>query len=115
VDVDGKLQGGAFFNTGAQQYFTLSAWALDRSGLKYDIEDVATGYTIHGLSAFGIIHPKEVRMGNLVMQQPLTHVELLAPGETPNPHSIASFGNAFFQRYKVTFDLFRQVYYIESM
>jgi hypothetical protein len=115
VDVDNKIQGGAFFNTGAQQYFTLSAWALDRAGLSYDVESFSTGVTIHGKSAFAVIRPAKVRLGQLVLENPATHLELLAPGEAPNPHRIASFGNAFFQRYKVTFDLFSQFYYIESM
>ncbi len=115
VDVDQKLQGGAFFNTGAQQYFTLSAWALDRAGISYDVETFSTGVTIHGTSAFAVIRPGTVRLGQFVLENPTTHLELLAPGEAPNPHRIASFGNAFFQRYKVTFDLFSQYYYIESM
>lgn len=115
VDVDQKVKGGAFFNTGAQQYFTLSAWALDRAGLSYDVETFSTGVTIHGKSAFAMIRPAKVQLGQFVLENPLTHLELLAPGEAPNPHRIASFGNAFFQRYKVTFDLFGQYYYIESM
>jgi hypothetical protein len=115
VDVDGKIKGGAFFNTGAQQYFTLSAWALDRAGLSYDVETISTGVTIHGKSSFAVIRPGQVRVGQLVLERPTTHMEFLAPGEAPNPHRIASFGNAFFQRYKVTFDLFHEFYYIETM
>jgi hypothetical protein len=115
ITVDGKLSGGAFFNTGAQQFFTLSAWAVDHAGLKYDVETISSGVTVHGYTAFGIIRPGEVSMGGMVIKQPTTNLEMLAPGEAPNPHSIASFGNAFFQRHKVTFDLFRERYYIETM
>jgi hypothetical protein len=115
VTIDGRLKGGAFFNTGAQQFFALSTWALDHAGLSYEVESVGLGVTVGGNTAFGLIRPKEVRMGDMVIQRPPTHLEMLAPGEAPNPHRIASFGNGFFQRYKVTFDLFHETYYIQTM
>lgn len=133
VDVDGKIQGGAFFNTGAQQFFTLATWAIDNAGIVYPVESVGTGITVHGYTVFGIIRPDRVtllgeghgsralalaaggtRIEGLAIEQPATHLELLAPGEAPNPSRVASFGNAFFQRFTVTFDLFRNVYYIEG-
>lgn len=115
VTVDGKLKGGAFFNTGAQQFFTLEAWAVEQAGLDYELERIGTGVTVKGFTVFGIIEPGEVRINGLTIEKPLTHLELLAPGEVPDPHSIASFGNEFFQRYKVTFDLYHEMYYIEKM
>jgi len=114
VTVDDVIQGGAFFNTGAQHLFALYAWAIDEAGLVYDVESVGTGITVHGLTAFGIITPKKVTMGEITILNPRTHLEVLAPGEAPNRNQIASFGNAFFERTVITFDLFHQVYYIEG-
>lgn len=114
ITVDGKIRGGAFFNTGAQQLFALSAWAVDAAGLSYEVETVGTGVTVDGFTAFGIVRPELVELGNIEIRRPTTHLELLAPGEAPNPNRIASFGNAFFERYTVTFDLFNQMYYIEG-
>lgn len=115
VVVDDVIKGGAFFNSGAQQFFTLNAWAIDTAGMFYSIDRIDTGVTIGGHQAFGIIHPGEVQLGDIVLEEPPTTLEILAPGEAPNPDRIASFGNAFFQHYTVTFDLFDQVYYIEGM
>jgi len=114
VEVDGQIRGGAFFNTGAQQYFTLAAWACDAAGITYPVEEFAEAVTISGYTAFGIIRPEEVRIGRLVLEKPRTHLEILAPGEAPNPNRIASFGNEFFSRTRVTFDLFSRSYYIED-
>jgi len=134
VNVDGKIQGGAFFNTGAQQFFTLSLWAIDAAKTSYKMENFGTGVTVHGYTVFGIIRPGAVTLlgtavgdhsdyvqsasnltiPGLTIQEPTTHLELLAPGEAPNPHRVASFGNAFFQRFTVTFDLYHQMYYIEG-
>jgi hypothetical protein len=115
VEVDGAISGGAFFNTGAQHFFALQAWAIDDAGLLYQVESVGTGITVHGLTAFGIIHPGQVRVGEIVILEPRTHLEVLAPAEPPNRNQIASFGNDFFDQYTVTFDLFHQVYYIEGV
>jgi hypothetical protein len=115
VAVDSKITGGAFFNTGAQQFFTLNAWAIDAAGLHYPIDRIDTGVTIGGSQAFGVIHPGRVELGGIVLKSPPTTLEVLAPGEAPNPDRIASFGNAFFQRYTVTFDLFHNMYYIEGV
>jgi hypothetical protein len=114
VEVDNQIKGGAFFNTGAQQFFTLAAWACDAAGITYPVEEFAEAVTISGYTAFGIIRPEEVRIGRLVLEKPRTHLEILAPGEAPNPNRIASFGNEFFSRTRVTFDLFHQRYYIED-
>lgn len=115
VMVDDKISGGAFFNTGAQQYFTLSAWACDAAGVTYEIEDFAEAVTVRGYTAFGIIRPEKVQLGGLEIIRPRTHIEILAPGEAPNPNRIASFGNEFFNRNRVTFDLFNNMYYIEGV
>jgi hypothetical protein len=115
VAVDGAIKGGAFFNTGAQQFFTLNAWAIDAAGMAYTIDRIDTGVTIGGSQAFGIIHPGRVELGDIVLESPSTTLEVLAAGEAPNPDRIASFGNAFFQRYTVTFDLFNRRYYIEGV
>lgn len=114
VTVDDKIKGGAFFNTGAQHIFALNAWAIDEAGLVYDVESVGTGITVHGLTAFGIITPHKVTMGDITIINPRTHLEVLAPGEAPNRNQIASFGNGFFERTIVTFDLFHEFYYIEG-
>ena len=115
VTVDGVIKGGAFFNTGAQQFFTLNAWAIDAAGMAYTIDRIDTGVTIGGSQAFGIIHPGQVTLGDIVLDSPSTTLEVLALGEAPNPDRIASFGNAFFQRFTVTFDLFNCRYYIEGV
>lgn len=115
VTVDGKLTGGAFFNTGAQQFFTLQDWALEQAGLDYELQSIGTGVTVQGYTVFGKIQPGEVRLGGIVIEKPETDLETLAPGEAPNPHHIASFGNEFFRRYKVTFDLYHEMYYIQKM
>jgi hypothetical protein len=114
VVVDGKIKGGAFFNTGAQQFFALQAWACDAAGITYDVETIGTGITIDGYTAFGIIRPKVVQLGDIIIESPTTHLEVLAPGEPPNPKRIASFGGAFFERYALTFDLYHQQYYIQG-
>lgn len=114
VVIDDKIRGGAFFNTGAQQYFTLSAWAVDNAGVTYKVEDFVDAITIKGYTAFGIIRPQKVQLGGLEIVRPRTHLEILAPGEAPNPNRIASFGNEFFNRHRVTFDLFHNMYYIEG-
>lgn len=123
VQVDGKIRGGAYFNTGAQYYFALHAWAIDAAGMLYKVTSLNSTVTIGGASISGNIQPGEVLLGDssagqLALHgdaaQPLnTHLELLAPGEAPNPNRIASFGNKFFQDHTVTFDLNRQVFYIE--
>ncbi|MCH7471386.1 retropepsin-like domain-containing protein [bacterium] len=114
VTVDDSISGGAFFNTGAPQVFTLSNWALEAAGLEYEVSSVGTGITVHGPTVFGIIHPQVVRLGDLEILDPLTHLEMLAPGEAPNANRIASFGNGFFRRKTITFDLFERMYYIEG-
>jgi len=116
VTVDDEITGGAFFNTGAQQYFALSAWAAEAAGVDYEIISIGTGMTINGLTAFGLIEPGKIELDGLTIHpEERTHLELLAPGEAPNPNRIASFGNAFFRHYVVTFDLFGGFYYIEEM
>lgn len=114
VTVDDVIRGGAFFNTGAQHLFALNAWAIDEAGLVYDVESIGTGITVHGLTAFGIIRPEKVTMGEITIADPRTHLEVLAPGEAPNRNQIASFGNGFFERTVITFDLFHEMYYIEG-
>ena len=115
VTVDDKISGGAFFNTGAHHFFTLHAWAIDDAGMLYKIDAMTEGITIHGRTIFGVIKPGKVEMGDITIEEPQTHLEVLAPGEPPNRNEIASFGNAFFQRYTVTFDLFHEVFYIEGV
>jgi len=114
VTVDGIIHGGAFFNTGAQQFFALAAWAIDAAGISYEVETIGTSTTIDGYTVFGVIRPSLVELGDIAIERPTTHLELLAPGEAPNPNHIASFGNAFFEHYTVTFDLFHELYYIEG-
>ena len=114
VSVDGKLSGGAFFNTGARPYFSLAIWALDKQGLEYPIESIATGMSIHGLQVFGIIRPGVVRLGALEVREPYTFLEELAPGDEPDEARLASFGSEFFHDHAVTFDLHREKVYIEQ-
>jgi hypothetical protein len=113
VVVDGKLKGGAFFNTGARPYFNLEVWALDREGLEYPIEDFATGISIHGMQLFGMIRPRQVELGGLVIKQPRTFLEMLGPGDPPEPSRMASFGSEFFHDHRVTFDLYHERLYVE--
>ncbi|GEM_PF-2637149 len=115
VEVDGAIRGGAYFNTGAQHFFTLAEWAIVDAGLEYTPLSIGTGITVHGPTAFAIIEPEEVRLGDIVIQSPRTHLEMLAPAEAPNRNQIASFGNGFFDEYTVTFDLFHEMYYIEGV
>jgi len=115
VTVDGAITGGAFFNTGAHHFFTLNVWAIDDAGKLYEVDSIGSGITVHGLTDFGIIHPEQVQLGDIIIRKPRTHLEVLAPGEPPNRNQIASFGNAFFERYIVTFDLFHEMYYIEGV
>lgn len=115
VTVDDAITGGAFFNTGAHHFFTLNVWAIDDAGKLYEVDSIGSGITVHGFTDFGIIHPKQVQLGDIVIKNPRTHLEVLAPGEPPNRNQIASFGNAFFERYTVTFDLFHEMYYIEGV
>jgi hypothetical protein len=70
--------------------------------------------TVAGSKAFFAIRPGKVELGDIVIEAPDKHMELLAPGEAPNRSRIASFGSAFFQQYVVTFDPFHEVYYIEG-
>ncbi len=123
VQVDGAIKGGAYFNTGAQYYFALQAWAIDAADMLYKVTGLHTTVTIGGQSLSGTIQPGQVlvgdpRLGTLELSStegnPLnTHLELLAPGEAPNPNRIASFGNQFFKKHTVTFDLDNQMFYIE--
>lgn len=123
VQVDGAIKGGAYFNTGAQYYFSLHAWAIDAAELVYKVTSLNTTVTIGGSSISGNIQPGQLLVGDPRLGQlellgtpsaPLnTHLELLAPGEAPNPNRIASFGNQFFKNHTVTFDLYNQVFYIE--
>ncbi|MCC7478327.1 retropepsin-like domain-containing protein [bacterium] len=123
VQVDGAIKGGAYFNTGAQYYFALQAWAIDAADMLYKVTGLHTTVTIGGQSLSGTIQPGQVLVGDPQLGQlellgtesaPLnTHLELLAPGEAPNPNRIASFGNQFFKQHTVTFDLENQVFYIE--
>lgn len=115
VTVDGAITGGAFFNTGAHHFFTLNVWAIDDAGKLYEVDSIGSGITVHGLTDFGIIHPEQVQLSDIIIKSPRTHLEILAPGEAPNRNQIASFGNAFFERYTVTFDLFHEMYYIEGV
>jgi hypothetical protein len=43
---------------------------------------MGTGITVDGFTAFGIIRPKVVQLGDIIIEQPTTHLELLAPGES---------------------------------
>jgi hypothetical protein len=114
VVVDGKLHGGAFFNTGTQPLFNLQAWALDREAMSYPVEGIATGMSIHGPQMFGIIRPAAVELGGLRLVQPATYLEMLGPGDAPDESLLASFGSAFFHDHVVTFDLARERVYIEA-
>ena len=114
IEVDGSISGGAFVNTGAQPIFTLYAWAIDRAGVSYEIENIGSGVTIHGRTAFYIIRPDNVMLGGISLEQPLTFVENLAPGEEPKQQRIGSFGNSMFTDRIVTFDLFHEMLYIED-
>jgi hypothetical protein len=114
VEVDGRISGGAFVNTGAQPLFTLYAWAIDRAGVNYEIENIGSGVTIHGRTAFYIIRPDLVQLGGISISQPLTFVENLAPGEEPRQQRIGSFGNSMLTDRIVTFDLFNEMLYIED-
>lgn len=114
VEVDGRISGGAFVNTGAQPLFTLYAWAIDRAGISYEIENIGSGVTIHGRTAFYIIRPDLVKLGSISITQPLTFVENLAPGEEPKQQRIGSFGNSMLTDRIVTFDLFNEMLYIED-
>ncbi|MCB1219914.1 MAG: aspartyl protease family protein [Planctomycetales bacterium] len=114
IVVDGAINGGAFINTGAQPLFTLYAWAIDRAGINYEIENIGSGVTIHGRTAFYIIRPDEVKVGTTSIRQPLTFVENLAPGEEPKQSRIGSFGNSMFLERIVTFDLHHQKLYLEE-
>ncbi|MBN2080781.1 hypothetical protein JW859_01105 [bacterium] len=115
IVVDDVIKGGAFFNTGAQHFLTLNAWAIDDAGVTYDIPSFGTGITVHGETMFGIIHPGKVQLGDITIANPETNLEVLAPGEAPNRNQIGSFGNGFFEDYAVTFDLFNGYYYIEGV
>ncbi len=114
IEVDGSISGGAFINTGAEPQFTLYAWAIDRAGVNYEIENIGSGVTIHGRTAFYIIRPGIVRLGEQEIHGPLTFVENLAPGEEPKPQRIGSFGNSMFADMIVTFDLFNEKLYLEE-
>jgi hypothetical protein len=122
VEVDNKIRGGAYFNTGGQYYFALHAWAIDQAKVVYEVKDLIRTVTIGGSGLAGTIEPGEVLVGDESLgrlelrsaDKPLkTYLELLAPGEAPNPNRIGSFGNGFFRDHTVTFDLFNQVFYIE--
>src|SRR5262249_43835079 len=105
VTVDSKVRGGAYFNTGARPYFNLMIWALDREHVAYPVVGLASGLSIHGPQAFGIVRPDVVELGSLRLEHRLTYLENLAPGDPPDETRIASFGSDFFKEHIVTFDL----------
>jgi hypothetical protein len=119
VVVDGRIRGGAYFNTGARYGFALSFWAIDEAGITYPVESMGRGITVGGSSMFGVIRPRRVVVPGpigtreLVLESPATNLELLAPGEPPLRSRIASFGNALLADYAVTFDLAREMVYLE--
>ncbi|MEZ5338524.1 MAG: retropepsin-like aspartic protease [bacterium] len=114
IEVDGSIRGGAFINTGALPQFTLYAWAIDRAGINYEIETIGSGVTIHGRTAFYVIRPDIVSVGDTSIERPLTFVEILAPGEEPKQSRIGSFGNSMFLERIVTFDLQHGRLYLEE-
>jgi hypothetical protein len=113
VSVDGKVEGGAFFNTGARAFFSVATWALDKQQVSYPVLGMASGLSIHGPQVFGIIQPGVVELGSLRLEKPLTYLELLAPGDVPDETRIASFGSEFFHQHVVTFDLPHERVFVE--
>jgi hypothetical protein len=113
VTVDGKVQGGAFFNTGTRPFFNLATWALQRGQLDYPIEGMASGLSIHGPQVFGIVRPGLVELGSLKLERPETYLEMLAPGDAPDESRMASFGSEFFHEHVVTFDLPHERVFVE--
>jgi hypothetical protein len=119
VAVDGKIRGGAYFNTGAAYTFALSFWACDQAGVTYPVDSMDRAVSVGGASMFGIIRPGEVRLlgegtgTDIILRSPLTSLELLAPGEPMERFRMASFGAGFLKDYVVTFDLMRERVYLQ--
>ncbi|MDQ3022827.1 MAG: retropepsin-like domain-containing protein [bacterium] len=118
VVVDGKIRGGAYFNTGASYPFALSYWACDDAGIAYPVDSMERAVSVGGSSMFGIIRPGEVKLlgtgrsSDLVINGPPTALELLSPGEPMERYRMASFGSAMLKDYAVTFDLQRERIYL---
>jgi len=117
----GSIRGGAFFNTGSQQYFTMVAWAVEAGEIAFEPEKFTIGETIDGTKAFFVITPEQIQLGDLTITPDTAidpsetcHMEMLAPGEPPNPNRIANFGNKFLEGRAITFDLFHEVIYLEG-
>jgi hypothetical protein len=65
VVIDGKIRGGAYFNTGGRYVFGLAFWACDDAGITYPVESMGRGVSVGGSAMFGLIRPGLVRLEGL--------------------------------------------------
>ena len=108
--VDGEIDGlkGAFdIDTGSRSSLSLLAPFVEKNGLKAryapKLEGV-TGWGVGGPARSQITRAKELRLGSLVVKEPVTEFSLQTKGAFTDPYIVGNVGGGVLKKFNITLD-----------
>ena len=108
--VEGEIDGlkGAFdIDTGSRASLSLLAPFVEKNGLKAryapKVEGV-TGWGVGGPARSQITRAKELRLGSLVVKEPVTEISLQSKGAFTDPYIAGNVGGGVLKKFNITFD-----------
>jgi len=108
--VEGEIDGlkGAFdIDTGSRSSLSLLSPFVEKNGLKAKyapkVEGV-TGWGVGGPARSQITRARELRLGSLVVKEPVTEFSLQSKGAFTDPYVAGNVGGGILKKFNITFD-----------